>query len=425
MKKNKNTQRTPRRVTRTAVLMTLSLLLLVSALSLFFVSRKGESGDTTGETETRREPEAITKAPDEGESTAPLRFEGVTYTVLLPQNGSVYFGDRDDGDSVNKAAYEKNKAFAEETGVALRFIYSLSVFDDFRDGWLSGRDDIDLVTLCLGTDGGRFLMSGSVGTVFDSEEYLRADSSSNAINSVGRSVFMMSPISPSYITAERFLKIKNGNSAENALKALSADGKLTYEALFEALTENDTVIRLGEEGLHAIASEGRIFSFSEDGEPSVSTERYADNVKSLLSVAALEAEESDITVSTPAEKEGYTYLPLPKRDSDGEYPISYDTSFLYVTAIPSWKSSDSLSHEVLRELTAASETVPDMLRAEYHLPESGIGRICVYDIFGWGDFSRHAYNAWKGGSTDTLDKTLIAPERAALQALMILQERCK
>ena len=49
---------------------------------------------------------------------------------------------------------------------------------------------------------------------------------------------------------------------------------------------------------------------------------------------------------------------------------------------------------------------------------------CLYDVFGWGDFSSHAWKAFAlGESADAFASRIAAPTRAAEQALLILAER--
>ena len=114
-------------------------------------------------------------------------------------------------------------------------------------------------------------------------------------------------------------------------------------------------------------------------------------------------------------------MPSVDGESDGH---SVDMSRIFPFALPSGCPDRTMSDAVLFELISLSEGFCELAAKEYKLPIAvNAPAYCFYDIFGWGDFSKHAYKAFAGNKTGSLSKTLEAPKKASVQALLILFER--
>lgn len=423
------------------------ILLVVSAILVAILVTVGvtfhEWGNETTDTEgqTARPPVVLTRPeatkPSETDTviTAPAPYDGMTFTVLLAENAELYFGEFDGGDNVNEKAYARNLLLCEEFGVSMVFRYSLGIYDEYYAQSNAGKIDIDLICMNMQKDGARFMMSGSIDDVLadtESADFPFPDVYDNLYAVNGRSFFLIGGATPSYPLANRFLRVEKDSYALEQLKTLASSGILTYENMFSTLKNVGATLSLDGDSLHALAAKDGIFVFSDSGEPQILTEVYVENINKLSGFKSQISEADgatlgEVSVGTPVKDGEFIYLPLPKATVEESYTATVDPSCLYPLAVPSNLDNREKTYAILERMFELSDGLPAAVCEEYgiELPyeDDGIG-FCFYDLFGWGDFSKHSYSAFGSGSTSSLANKLTAPEKAALQALSILFERC-
>lgn len=408
------------------------LLCLVLIITGITVGRMGtQSGDGT---ETPKPPVTITPPkPDtlppsadtsSPETAPPPPYAGKTFTILAPDDGELLLGDSAYGDAVSEAVYERNLAVCRETGVTLLFKYSLDLYGDIEKSKLSGSESPDLLMLNMREDGSRFLMNGGlsdVSALYESETGLDADFNSE-MRVANKQFFILGELTPSSVLARHYLKVKADSSAAELLINASKGGELTYDALFEVLADVGASLSLNAQGLHAMLSEG-IFSLSDSGEADVYLDGYVSGAVALSAYSAqINADtEAEICVGTYS-GDGYVYLPLPRYEGRGEGTAA-DMSRLFPLALTDDCRDTEMSFFILLHMIRLSSGLTELAISEYKLPKGASPVYCLYDIFGWGDFSEHAYKALTKNKAESLEKTLEAPKRASLQALSILFER--
>ena len=372
--------------------------------------------------------EQSTDAPESSESVPPPPYQDKTFTLLVPDSGELLLGEAMVGNSVNEAVYERNLAVCRETGVMMQFRYSLDVYKDCEAIALSGVDAPDFITLNMKSDGSRFLMNGGLWDLSSlSDSLSNADNElSKSLSVAGKQYFIIGDATPSYVLSLYRLKVKRSSSLTLPLSKSSQNGALTYETLFEILAECGQQIDLDEAGLHALISDG-LFTLSVDGTASIDSDGYAQRTSAIAIHSTLVNTDvgisGDVTVGTYSDN-SYVYLPLPSHEGNAVGPI-VDMSRLYALAATTNCPDKEMTFYVLRMILEHSDGLAERANVEYEL-DIGVMEdavFCYYDIFGWGDFSSHAYKAFVGNKTDSLKKTLEAPSRASLQALSILFER--
>lgn len=409
----------------------LCVVLIITGITVGQKSNQNENGSETPKPHvTLAPPKADTDQTavesSSPETVPPPPYSGKTFTLLVPNSGELLLGDSMGGDTVSEAVYERNLAVCMETGVTMLFKYSLDVYADVEAGSLSGNTVPDLIMLNMRSDGSRFLMNGGLSDV--SELYDTAfgiDSSfAESMSVAGRQYFVLGEVTPSYVLSRYCLKVKESSSLASSLAELSQNDTLNYEALFETLAENETQMYLDEQGLHALLSDG-LFTLSANGVASVDCDGYVKRAEALSKYAThvntKAAGNPKITVGTYSDS-SYVYLPLPASGDDPVGP-TVDASRLYPLALPFDCADREMSESILSLLIVHSEGLCELALTEYKLPNEARPVYCFYDVFGWGDFSRHAYKAFTGNKASSLQKTLEAPKRASLQALSILFER--
>ncbi len=425
--------KTDKRIT----VITLASFILAAVLILcVFVGRKPNAGEDESsiDSETPRPPVHITvpqESEDEvsGEDTefVPGKpYEGRQFTVLLPNTGAEFFGEEAGGDEIEAKAYERNIAFCRETGADIVFRYSINVYDEFKTAGKAGIGDIDLVIMNMKKEGARFLMSGMISDMLSdvSKKEVLGDFGAYEIN--GKTRFLLGNATPSLLTSRIYLKVVNDFPAAEELSKHSQLGTLTYESLFAVLKESETYLSMNEETLHALASGEGFFFLSQSGESAVDSEKYTENIEKLFAYKDRTVEgESAISLGRVETDGNFLYLNLPKSDVGEEYKIHYDTAFLYPAAIPKILEDGHKTEFLVRKFFELSEELTAEICKEYRLTFEETREECYYDLFGWGDFSSHAYNAWREGSVSSLKSKLEDPKKVALQALLILFERCK
>ena len=409
----------------------LCVILIISGI----LGGQKQGNDTTA-SETPKTPVTIappqadtTQAPSDTsspETVPPPPYAGMTFTVLAPNSGDILLGDSIGGDIVSEAVYQRNLAVCQRTGATLLFKYSLDVYADIEAGSMAGNTAPHLLMLNMMSDGSRFLMNGGLADV--SELYGRSEgldrSFSDSMSVAEKQYFIVGDITPSIFLSRYYLKVNANSSAAARLVSVSQNGAITYDALFQIIADSKSSLYLDEQGIHALISDG-LFSFADNGEASVDYEGYVKRA------AALSAYKNFITSDTDVDNvisigtysgNGYVYLPLPTREDDSEGYV-VDMSRLYPLAITDDCPDKIMSFELISLMLELSDGFTELVTDEYRLPHGANTVYCYYDIFGWGDFSKHAYNAFFGNKTDSLSKTLEAPKKASLQALSILLER--
>ena len=126
--------------------------------------------------------------------------------------------------------------------------------------------------------------------------------------------------------------------------------------------------------------------------------------------------------------EYYYVLPMPKYSVSDGYSATVDMSSLLAYAVPSALEDKDKTYDVIELMYNESAGFSAALAQELALSEAGLWisniKYCLYDVFGWGDFSSHAWKAFSlGESAEAFSSRLTAPTRAAEQALLILAER--
>lgn len=405
----------------------LCIVLIITGIT---VGQKSNNGSPSTETPkppvTLSPPQTDTNKPpldtSSQETVPPPPYGGRTFTVVAPNNGELFLGDGIGGDTVSEAVYQRNLSVCLQTGVTMLFKYSLDVYADTEASSLSGSLSPDLVMLNMRSDGSRFLMNGGLMDVSSLYPEMKLPKS---LKTAGKQYFIIGDVTPSFVTSLYRLKVKADSGLVSPLTDTLENGTLTLEALFEMLAENEKQLSLGETGIHALLSDG-LFLLSDDGNATVDADGYAQRAIRLSRYRAYVNEGSDaeaeICIGTYS-GDGYVYFSLPTYDTESVGPVC-DTSALYPFALLSGCPDIEMSVSVLTLMTELSHGFGDLAASEYGLPDGGENAVyCFYDIFGWGDFSRHAYKAFLENRTDSLKKTLEAPTRASLQALLILFER--
>ncbi len=438
--------KTDRKVALSALLAFLLAFLLIFAVIL---GRKPSdpSDDCTSDCpeESTRPSVHITRPPlNEGESGLPAQsdevtaeteapeteprppFDGRTYSLLLPNSGAEHFGENEGECVLDAAAYERNISFCRNMGVDMVFNYSAGVYTQFERAYKAGVGDIDLVIMNMKAEGGRFLMSGMIRELLSDCESSGPLSEYSAYKIGEKAYFLLGDATPSLLTARKYLKVQKASASAPELNRLSQTGELTYEKMFAALAESGTLLTLNEDSLHTLAADEDFFSLSGNGSADVRTEKYSESIGKLFAYRSQTANEgSAVFIGTPKEGEDYLYLNLPKWDTADEYKVVYDTSALYPAAIPAILSDAGKTEALTLEFFKLSGELTKSICREYGITVSGARGENYYDLFGWGDFSLHAYNAWREGSVSSLKEKLEEPRKAASQALLILYERCK
>lgn len=411
--------------------MILCIVLIITGIIAGQKNSQNEAGSETPKpsvTLTPPKPDTLPPSADTSspETVPPPPYAGTTFTVLAPNSGDLLLGDSMGGDTVSEAVYGRNVALCQETGVTMLFKYSLDVYGDIEAGAQSGSAAPDLVMLNMQSDGSRFLMNGGLLDV--SELYGSAKGLDNAFSDsmsvAKKQYFILGELTPSRVLARYYLKIRTGSSVAVSLISASRDGALTYEALFEILAEDGATLSLNSDGLHAMISDG-LFSMSAGGEATVDISGYVKGAQALsvykAQVNVSHDAEPEVTVGTFL-VDGCVYLPLPTDDGAAEGAV-VDMSRLFPFALTENCPDREMSLYVLSRMLGLSEGLTELVINEYKLPSHYGSAYCLYDVFGWGDFSSHAYTAFTNNKTDSLSKTLEAPKRASLQALSILFER--
>ncbi len=402
----------------------LALLLALAVVAGVLVLRKSEDIPDVGETE--RPPVLITSPESsDGTDSEKLPYEGETYTLLVPQKDSLFLGDSESGEEIDLAAYERNVKLCSEMKISMSFRYSLSLYDSVLNSHKIGIGDTDAIVMNVRSDASRFMMSGIIHellTPIAESSELHA----NAKYKMGRSSYLLiGSGTPSYVIAERMLRVKKASSAYDSLLKLSKGEDYTLENVIRLLSESGETMSLDGPSILTLASGGRLFSLTDGGEADVYTEDLVNGLGKLLEFKTDIKEpsgDSSAYVGTPIRNDGYASLPLPS--CTGESTVSYDSSLLYAMAIPKDTAILDKALDITELLFELSEDIVFRICREYGIEYKEAGETDLYDIFGWGDFERHVYSAWEAGSISTLGDKLSSPEKAALTALRILYERC-
>lgn len=407
----------------------LCLVLIITGITVGRMDTQSDVGTETPKppvTLTPPKPDTLPPSADTSspETAPPPPYAGKTFTLLAPDDGELLLGDSAYGNAVSEAVYERNLAVCRETGVTLLFKYSLDVYGDIEKSKLSGSESPDLVMLNMKADGSRFLMNGGlsdVSALYESETGLDADFNSE-MRIANKQYFILGELTPSSVLARHYLKVRSDSSAAELLVNASKEGALTYDALFEVLAEEGASLSLDAQGLHAMLSEG-IFSLSDSGEADVYLDGYVSGTAALSAYSAQinASTEAEICVGTYSGDE-YLYLPMPRYEGRGEGTAAY-MSRLFPLALTDDCRDREMSICILSHMIRLSSGLTELAISEYKLPKGASPVYCLYDIFGWGDFSEHAYKALTKNKAESLEKTLEAPKRASLQALSILFER--
>ena len=412
-----------------------ALLCAVIAVAGITVGRQTQSGETAPE--SPKPPVTLQPPPDtrppETEDAPPLETEppppyaGRTFILLVPNSGELFLGDSATGDAVSEAIYKRNLAVCKSTGVTMVFKYSLDVYKELEAESLAGKSVPDLIMPNLREDGSRFLMNGGLLDV--SGIYESSAGGAEAAKSLSvskKQYFLIGEATPSLILSLNMLRVKRDSAIAPIIGELADREALDAENLFAALAENEKKLCLDREGLHAFATDG-IFSLSAEGEAFVDSESYADAVSSIAkysgSIALNVDENAELSIGTYI-GEGYLYFPIPPL-SESDRGLLADASGVYPFAIPSDCPDYDMSACIFDAIAKSSTGLSELVCSEYGLPKDAAesASLCLYGIFGWGDFSSHAYNALSTNKINSLKKTLEAPKKASLQALAILFER--
>lgn len=423
------------------------VLALVCALAVLLgvIMMIGKNGTQGNGFETAKP--SVTIPPDppktEGEETLPPPpYDNEVFRILCGAESSLDFGDNAETESnVSYMAYERNRRISSSLGVTVTFDYTASVYDAYTYLLKSGYKRYDLLSVNMATDGSKFLMNGGLDNVCSSPLDLSSpvyDSAfMEAFTYEGNCGFLMGEANPSRILSANALFVSKGMTAANDIVSLAYSGKLTYDVLFDALLSAEASLDVDESAFHAVLGVNGIFGFSSSGEGYVDSEGYVDRYACLLphikSGAMLEQGESHgaAFVDTLASHDGFEYyhvLPMPKYSEADPYSTTADMTSLLAYAVPSLLADRDKTYDVIERIYNESQGFSAALAEELSLSGAELWTnsisYCLYDVFGWGDFSVHAWKAFSlGESADAFASRITAPTRAAEQALLILAER--
>lgn len=428
------------------VIFILSLAVTFTMLfSLFAVGlmRDGDVTTTLGETERTpvviRPPDTTPSSGGEGADTqapsqtpTPRPYEGKTFTVLCTFDGERPLGDVDASapNVISQASYERNLRICEQFGVEMVFRYTSDVFSDVSSSVQSGDGAVcDILNINMKTDGASFLMKGGLYDMLLSDINLESGAyDSDFIEYFtfsDRCSFLFGAANPSLYSSVYGMHVRESSTAVPALDRLISEGTFTLEKVLTALSESKAALSLEEGSMHTLLLGEPLFGFA-DGEPTVNIQSYTDAYKALLgykdSIKAYDGG-ADIYIShTFDKKAGYKAYPCPTLS--GRTPV--DMARVYAFSVPANIDKDdtervfTLTDALYRESVGIYDGVYSGSFAEK-------GRVyCFYGIFGWGDFSEHAYSSFLAGeSAEKLADGLAAPVTVSRQALGILLERYK
>ena len=383
-----------------------------------------------------------TQDDNDAETSPPPPYEGKVFRILCGEESSLDFGDGTVTDSyVSRMAYERNKMISFSLGVTISFDYTANVYQTYTDLLRSGIARYDLLSVNMASDGSKFLINGGLDNVRASSLDLTASVFDKAFLDAftynGACGFLLGEANPSRILSANALLVSKGNTSADSLFSLAKSGDLTFDALIETLLQTQTTLDVNAGGFHAALSVKGIFSFSDSGDGNVDVESYSARYAALLphikSGAITEAKQSHSAVfidslSAHENFEYYYVFPMPKYSSQDSYASTVDMSTLFAYAVPSLLSDRGKTYAVIDQIYNCSEGFTEALAKELSLGEADLWieniSYCLYDVFGWGDFSDHAWKAFSTAqSAEDFSSSLSAPARAAKQALLILAER--
>lgn len=417
-----------------------ALALVLGAVMIIGISRTGKDN-----VETVKPSVTIPVVPperEEGETSPPPLHDGKVFRVLCGAESSLDFGDNGVMDSkVSRMAYERNRSISSSLGVVIAFDYTRSVYEAYTNLLKSGFIRYDLLSVNMASDGNRLLMNGGLDNVYSSSLDLSSPVFDAAFMETfayeGNCGFLMGEANPSRLLCANALFVSKSMTGADTLYSLAYSGELTYDALFETLLESEASLRVDENSFHAAISANGIFDFLPSGEGKVNIAGYANRYSQLLphiksgAISVSEQSHSEVFIDTLSDHESFEYyyvLPMPKYSVSDGYVTTVDMSSLLAYAVPSALADRDKTYDVIEHIYNGSAGFSKALAEELSLSSAGLWmdniKYCLYDVFGWGDFSTHAWKAFSlGESADAFSLRITAPTRAAEQALLILAER--
>ncbi len=427
---------------QTAIVLALviSLTLVLGAVAMIGLDRTYTEGpETVKPTVTIP---SVLPGTEEQETLPPPIHKGKVFRILCGAESSLDFGDNGVTDSnISRMAYERNRLICSSLGVTVSFDYTRSVYDAYTYLLQSGYTRYDLLSVNMASDGSKFLMNGGLDNVYSSSLDLSTPvydaAFMEAFTYEGRCGFLMGEANPSRILSANALFVSKGMTVANDIVSLAYSGELTYDALFDTLLRGEASLGVDENSFHAVLSANGLFGFSASGEGKVNSEGYIHRYTRLLphirSGAISESGQSHgaVFIDTLSAHEGFEYyyvLPMPKYSASDGYVTTADMSSLLAYAVPSALEDRDKTYDVIEHIYNGSAGFSKALAEELSLSGAGLWmdniKYCLYDVFGWGDFSSHAWKTFSlGESAEAFSLRITAPTRAAEQALLILAER--
>lgn len=371
--------------------------------------------------------------PSQNDGTTTFPYEGETFRILCKYDASRPLGDISGSaeNVVSSASYERNLKLCAKYGVEMIFLYSENIYSAIELSQKSGSEPVaDVVNVNMSADANSFMMKGGavnifdLGIDFDKSTYDRAFIDYFTFGD--RCSFLLGSADPSRYLSEYVLAVDSSLAIKDELAELASGSNYSLDTLMSTLNAAELTLSLTQNTINALICDRPLFGV-ENGEPIVRAEDYIESYSKLLEYNTSldlgeESSEKNIFITTRGSlPDGYTEIPLP-----GINRKTYvDMSSLYAFLIPANINTErkQMTTELIDSMYDLSEGIYEKIFNE----KSDITHARIFDlygVFGWGDYSSHAYDALKrASSSEKLSETLAAPTTVSVQALKILLER--
>lgn len=416
-----------------------ALAILVTVLIVAFSMGAAKEEPSTDETSVER-PSVVIKPPQTSPSETdappePLPYEGKTFTVLGVYDEDRYLGDieGEGPNTVSQISYARNLRICAKYGVEIVFKYTLDVYAEVSSAIMSGGEPpSDLLNVNMLSDASSFLMKGGTFNLLDSGIDLTGEAYCKPFveyfTQNGKCPFIIGSANPSLYGALYAMAVKEDSAAVPHLDTLLSEDSFTYDEVISAFKTASAAVSLDAKTLHVLSFGDSLFGF--DGEEQyVRTDEYTEAYSSVLGwreIFSAQGTAADAYISAYTDiPTGYKAYPIPAAYGTGR---QVDPSRLYAFAVPAniseedksmvFTVTDAFYSESVGIYVEEYESIPALIDADEHLV------FCFYTIFGWGDFSDHAFKAFlEEKSAAELSASLVAPDTVSHQALKILLER--
>lgn len=431
--------RTDKRSKRNKLIFILSMSVTLTAIAMLIIGAfifgrtdgGGEDSYTTMYPTVIKPPETI---PPQSGDAVKLPYEGENFRVLCKYDPSRSLGDINGSPEnvISSASYERNVRLCAKYGIEMVFYYSDNVYSAIELSHKSGSEAVaDIVNVNMSADANSFMMKGGALNIFDLGIDLSKDTYDytfiDYFTFSGRCSFLLGSADPSRYLSEYVLAVDKSLAVKDELLELVGNREYSLETLMTKLREAELTLSLTQNTINALICQEPLFEVENDI-PTVRTESYVEKYaklseyKSLLDIGEGNSERRIFITTRGSLPDGYTAISLP---SDSR-KIYVDMSSLYAFLVPA--NTDPERKTMIAELTEAMYDLSEGIYEEIFDPDGKKNdRIFdLYGVFGWGDYSSHAYNALKSNSSsEKLLQTLADPTTVSVQALKILLERYK